>query len=103
MIEKGSRSLSRNISHSSFNEIIRQLTYKANWNNKMLIKIDKYYPSSQICSHCNHKNKKVKDLNVRKYECEKCSYVNDRDINASINILDKGIEIFLKERKEQLI
>jgi len=103
MIEKGSRSLSRNISHSSFNEIIRQLTYKSNWNNKMLIKIDKYYPSSQICSHCNHKNMKVKDLNVRKYECEKCNYINDRDINASINILDKGIEIFLKERKEQLI
>ena len=103
MIEKGSRSLSRNISHSSFNEIIRQLTYKSNWNNKILIKIDKYYSSSQICSHCNHKNKKVKDLNVRKYECDNCSYVNDRDINSSINILDKGIEIFLKEREEQLI
>ena len=50
-------------------EIIRVLKYKANWNNKRLIQIDRYYPSSQICSVCNYQNKEVKDLGIRKWEC----------------------------------
>lgn len=97
MIESGTRKLSFDISNSSFSEVIRQLTYKSNWSNKRLIKIDKYYPSSQLCSHCKEKNNEVKDLSVRSFVCKNCRCINDRDINASINILDRGMEIFLKE------
>ena len=97
MIEEGTRKLSFGISNSSFSEIIRQLTYKSNWSNKRLIKIDKYYPSSQLCCHCKTKNSEVKDLNVRSFVCKNCGCLNDRDINASINILDRGMELFFKE------
>lgn len=97
MIEEGTRKLSFGIPNSSFSEIIRQLTYKSNWSNKRLIKIDKYYPSSQLCCHCKEKNNEVKDLSVRSFVCKNCGCLNDRDINASINILDRGMEIFFKE------
>ena len=91
------KKLRKNILNSTFNEIIRQLEYKSKWKNKKYIKVDKYYASSKLCSHCSNKNNKIKDLNVRKWECEKCGNKNDRDINASINILMKGIEKYYKE------
>ena len=97
MIAHSHKNLRKKILHSTFNEIIRQIEYKSRWQSKKYIKIDKYYASSQICSHCLEKEKKVKDLNVREWECKKCHNKNDRDINASINILMKGIEKYYKE------
>ena len=82
---------------TSLYEIIRTLKYKAKWKNKKLIQIDRYYPSSQICSRCNYQNRKVKDLSIRKWECPKCMTTHDRDINASLNILWEGIKIYMKE------
>ena len=97
MIEDKKHHLAKELSNASFSEIIRQLTYKAKWHNKKLYQVSPYYASSQICSHCGIKNTKVKDLNVRVWECV-CGYENERDINASINIMDKGFEMYLKER-----
>lgn len=91
------KKLKKNIINSTFNMIFKQIEYKSKWKNKKYIQIDKYYASSQICSHCGNKNEKVKELNVRKWECKKCNNINDRDINASINILMKGIERYYKE------
>ena len=54
---------------------------------KYYYKINTYYPSNQICSHCGYKNKKLKDLSIREYDCKECGVHNDRDINASLNIL----------------
>ena len=93
MIESSqTKTLRKRIINSTFKEILRQLEYKCKWKNKKYLKVDKYYASSQICSHCDEKEEKVKDLNVRNWECKKCHNINDRDINASINILMKGIE-----------
>ena len=89
---------------ASLSEIIRQLEYKSKWKNKKYYQIETYYPSSQICSNCNEKNKETKNLNIRNWTCPKCNYTHDRDINAAINIMDKGLEIYIKElTKEQIL
>ena len=98
MIEKGTKLLSKYITHSVFGEIVWQLDYKSKWLGKKLIKLNTYYASSQICNHCGHKNKKVKDLNVRVYECERCKARLERDLNASININYEGIVKYYKEQ-----
>ena len=89
LIEK--QEMSKYISDASLSEIIRQLEYKSKWQNKHFYQINAYYPSSQICSHCNNKNKEMKDLNKRKWTCSKCDNENDRDINAAINIMWEGL------------
>ena len=89
LIEK--KEMSKYVSDASLSEIIRQLEYKSKWQNKHFYQIDTYYPSSQICSHCNNKNKELKDLNKRKWTCSKCNNENDRDINAAINIMWEGL------------
>ena len=71
---------------------------KAKWNNKILLQLNTYYESSQICNHCEYKNKKVKDLSVREWECPNCGNKNDRDINASLNIMWEGIKIYYKKK-----
>ncbi len=89
LIEK--KEMSKYISDASLSEIIRQLEYKSKWQNKHFYQIDTYYPSSQICSHCNTKNKEIKDLNKREWTCFNCKNENDRDINAAINIMWEGL------------
>ena len=89
LIEK--KEMSKYISDASLSEIIRQLEYKSKWQNKHFYQIDTYYPSSQICSHCNTKNKEIKDLNKRNWTCSNCKNENDRDINAAINIMWEGL------------
>ena len=95
MIEKGKHHLAKHLTNSSFGEIIRQLEYKSLWNNKKLIKIDTYYPSSQICSVCGNRKKELKNLKIRRFVCDKCQNEIDRDINASINILMEGIRKYI--------
>ena len=87
--------LAKSITDVSWGEFVRQLEYKANWQHKKLQKIDKFYPSSQLCSVCGYKNLETKNLSVRKWECPKCHTNHDRDINAAINILNEGLRIAL--------
>lgn len=89
--------LSKALTDASLSEITRQLEYKSKWKNKKMYKIDTYYPSSQICSKCGNKNEKVKNLQIREYECERCKNYLDRDINASINIMFEGLKMYMKE------
>ncbi len=84
--------LAKSISDASWYEFFRQLEYKAEWYGKDIVKIDKFYPSSQICSNCNVKDGK-KELNIREWICKECGSVLDRDINASINILNEGLRL----------
>ena len=86
----------KGLNENPISEIIRVLKYKANWNNKKLIQIDRYYPSSQICSVCDYQNKKVKDLKIRNWECPNCHTKHNRDYNAAVNIMFKGLEKYMK-------
>ena len=67
------------------------LSYKLRERGKPLIKVDKWYPSSQLCSCCGHRQKMP--LNVRTYRCLECGTVIDRDVNAAVNIRNEGIRI----------
>ena len=66
-----------------FGEIRRQIEYKARWANIPIIVADSYYPSSQICSGCGHKQKIGRS---ETYRCPNCGLVIDRDLNAALNL-----------------
>ena len=83
--------LAKSISDVSWYELTRQLEYKSKWNNRIYVKVDTFYASSQLCSCCGYQNKKTKDLSVRQWKCPNCWEIHDRDINAAKNILAEGL------------
>lgn len=80
--------LAEAISECNWYQFISTLEYKCNWNDKKLIKVNRFYPSSQMCSECGYVEKKVKNLNVREWTCCNCGVHHDRDVNAAKNILN---------------
>jgi transposase, IS605 orfB family len=84
--------LARAIGDASWSEFCRMLEYKAEWYGKQIIKINRWFPSSQICSNCKMNSGK-KPLHVREWTCGNCNCHHDRDLNASINILYEGLRL----------
>lgn len=89
----------RSTSNASMGEIRRQLEYKTKWNGQQLIKVDRFYPSSQTCSVCGYQNKEVKNPKIRKWVCPNCGAEHDRDINAAINIRNEGYRIYTEGKQ----
>ena len=83
--------LAKAISSVSWRKFMLVLEYKASWYGNTVIKVPTMYPSSQTCSCCGYRNTAVKDLSIRQWECPQCGTHHDRDINAAINILNKGL------------
>lgn len=73
-----------------FKEIMK---YKAKWFDKTIIEIDRYFPSSKLCSSCGYKNDDL-TLKNREWVCPQCGQTHNRDINAAVNILNEGIRIY---------
>lgn len=89
----------RSTSNASMGEIRRQLEYKTRWNGQQLVKVDRFYPSSQTCSVCGYQNKEVKNPKIRKWICPNCGAEHDRDINAAINIRNEGYRIYTEGKQ----
>ena len=85
--------LAKNILDASFNKICQILKWKCSMLGKYYYQVDTYFPSSKKCSHCDNTTSKTNDLNIRNWICEECGCENDRDINASINIMFEGLKI----------
>ena len=85
--------LAKNILDASFNNICQMLKWKCSILGKYYYQVDTYFPSSKKCSHCDNTTNKTNNLNVRDWICDKCGCENDRDINASINIMFEELKI----------
>lgn len=89
---KQKRNMNRSQYDVSWAEFFRMLEYKAKWYGNTIIKMPPDYPSSRICQSCGEKHEKL-DPRIRKWKCPACGETHDRDINAAINILNKGLQI----------
>jgi len=90
--KKQKAGLSRSIADKNFFETGRQLVYKAAWNGKTLVKIDRFFASSKICNCCGHKFTGL-TLAHREWTCEECGTIHDRDLNAAANIKDEALRM----------
>ena len=84
--------LAESICEMNFGEFRRMLEYKANWYNRKIVFVNRFYPSSKTCHNCGYINKGLK-LSDRQWICPQCGEVIERDYNAALNMLDEGLRI----------
>ena len=93
MFKAKKKAFNKSLSDACVSTLRSLIEWKCKIKGKFYYKINTYYPSSQICSYCGYKNSKLKDLSIREYDCPECGSHNDRDINASLNILLEGLKL----------
>lgn len=83
----------KSVSDNGWGMFVTYLKYKLEEQGKRLVKVDKFFASSQICSCCGYKNAGIKNLSIRAWDCPACGVYHDRDENAPINIKNEGMRI----------
>ena len=85
----------KSVSDNGWGMFATFLKYKLEEQGKRLVKVDKFFASSQTCSCCGYVNKETKNLSIRAWDCPECGVHHDRDVNAAINIRNEGMRIAL--------
>ena len=93
--------MGKSASDAGLATLVTQIAYKSNWYGRTFHKIDRFYPSSKTCSCCGTKNSF--GLDVREWVCSNCNTIHDRDLNASVNILKKGLQDLYDYTSAELI
>ncbi|MER6917782.1 RNA-guided endonuclease TnpB family protein, partial [Streptomyces spiralis] len=86
------RSLARAISDAAWSQFRSMLEYKAGWYGREVVAVDRFFPSSKLCSHCGTLQPEM-PLNVRTWTCDSCGTAHDRDVNAAKNLLAAGLAV----------
>lgn len=89
----GKLSFGKSVADNGWNMFVSMLDYKLAWQGKQLVKVDKWFPSSQLCHVCGYKNEGTKNLSVREWDCPDCGEHHNRDKNAAINIREEAKRI----------
>jgi putative transposase len=82
----------KSFNDAGFGEFVRQLKYKADWKRKQVVQVDRWFPSSKLCSCCGHKLTEL-SLETRQWNCPSCGVCHDRDKNAALNLLNEGLRL----------
>ncbi|WP_051639077.1 RNA-guided endonuclease TnpB family protein [Succinivibrio dextrinosolvens] len=91
----------KSVHDNAYGMFMEMLYYKLKRQGKYLVEVDKFYPSSQLCSVCGYQNKETKDLSIREWICPQCGTRHDRDINAAENLLKEGKRLLLNQIKKE--
>jgi putative transposase len=96
------RMFSKSVHDNGFGKFVSMLEYKLKDQGKELIKVDKWFPSSKMCSNCGSMRESL-SLDERVYHCENCGNILDRDLNASYNIREEGKRLLLQKQKHRTV
>lgn len=94
------RAMNRSILRDGWSGLVDKLSYKAEWYGRILVQVDRFYPSSKLCHDCGHKYKGLR-LSEREWTCGNCHSRHDRDVNAALNIRDEALRLSREKHDER--
>ena len=99
---KGSKN-AKNYEDISWSTFVNKLLWKGELYGCHVIKVDRFYPSSQTCSNCGYKNKEVSEKHLENWTCPNCKTIHNRDLNAAKNILNECKEVLRNIEESQRV